>query len=236
MSSAAAALAATHEFGEALLVDMGGDQSSILGLPATSSPGLFDWLASKAKGRESIERLAVPTSAGLHLVPPGTVGRWDIDRSDELVELLVSFDCPVIVDCGLRGPWVDRQSPAVDRQMPDLVERLCSKGRSVLVSSSCYLAVRRAVRIISAERDDQGSRSTEVRRRRLGDVPGPATDGLVVVADPGRALDAGDVANVTQLDLLASCERDPAVARCVDAGLFLQRPPRALLRMMRNVL
>lgn len=234
---AATALLAAREHGEAILIDVNGDQAAILGLPSPQSAGVFDWLHSRADSRESFERLAIPTSVGLHLVPPGSVGPCDPDRVAQLTTLLTSFDCPVVIDCGLRvpsggtalddgdpaagfrstqaasGQSADRPSSSVTHSA--LVEELCSSSRSILVSSSCYLAVRRAVQVIDAAHDG---------------------DGLVVIADPGRALDANDIASVTQLKLVASAERDPAVARCVDAGMFLHRPPRGLLRAMRDLL
>lgn len=182
-------------------------------------------------------------------MPPGGNRVWDPARVEQLVEVLGSFDCPVIVDCGIRTP--DPASGDHPDRSPNevLVDALCSSSRSVLVSSSCYLAVRRAVHVLAADdrdrQEDQepgdptmpgqhvgGVAGRTTRRRRKSRV---STSGLVVVADPGRALDASDVASVTQLDLLASVERDPAVARCVDAGQFLTRPPRSLLRALRGV-
>lgn len=197
-------------------------------MASPTSAGVFDWLASTAEGRESFERLIVPTGVGVHLVPPGSARCWDPQRVARLVEVLSSLDCPVVIDCGLRRPTVARPPDEVGNQRVShvvmangggtgsaLVEELCSSTRSVLVSSACYLAVRRAVQMPDAVRD---------------------TDGLVVVAEPGRALDAKDVASVTQLDLLATIERDPAAARCIDAGLFLHRPTRSLLRAVRELL
>lgn len=220
VTAAAVSVLACRDHGEAVLVDLYGDQAPILGLATTNAPGVFDWLGSRADRRESLERLAVPTSIGVHLLQPGTSDGWSPDRAEHLVGLLGSFDCPVVVDCGVRGsdpgPGRSTDGSGVD----GLVGLLRASSRSILVSSSCYLAVRRAVHLLSEDRAGQPS----------------GADGLVVVADPGRALTAADVASVTQLELLAAVERDPAVARCVDAGQFLSRPPRSLLRSMRDVL
>lgn len=48
-------------------------------------------------------------------------------------------------------------------------------------------------------------------------------DGLVVVHEAGRALDAVDVERVTGRAVLAVVEHTPAMARTLDAGLFVQR-------------
>lgn len=247
VTAAAVALLASREHGEALLVDLRGDQLPILGLASNGAAGLFDWLESKADRRQSIERLSIPTSAGLHLVQPGAVGRWTPDRVDKLIEVLMSFDCPVVIDCGLRAPDGGPTGARIDVGVDHLVGELCRVSRSVLVSSSCYLAVRRAVNVLSQDgRRDAADLSSKVVphdvRADLAlreDRPrsGPTTTaGLVVISDPGRALEATDVASVTQLELLAHSERDPAVARCVDAGMFLQRPPRSLLRSLGRLL
>ena len=58
--------------------------------------------------------------------------------------------------------------------------------------------------------------------------------GLVVVTEAGRALDAGDVAEVLGVPVVAEVAVDPAVARVVDAGLLLARPPRPLQRGLRH--
>lgn len=230
-----------------MLVDLRGDQLPILGLAATPSTGLFDWLASRADRRESLERLSVPTTIGLHVVPPGVPVRCEPDRIDQLVAVLASFDCPVIIDCGVRRSVDDVEVLDSGAGLDRLVEALCDSSRSVLVSSSCYLAVRRAVHLLTDDRHRVPDRSPEphdVEGEHRGDdldgsgygglptVSGVRADGLVVIADPGRALDAADIASVTQLELLASSERDPAVARSVDAGVFLHRPPRGLLRAL----
>ncbi len=70
--------------------------------------------------------------------------------------------------------------------------------------------------------------------RRIGVVRGPCylalralmaaehdLDGLFLVSEPGRALNARDVADVTGLDVLAAVAATPAVARIIDAGLLV---------------
>lgn len=48
-------------------------------------------------------------------------------------------------------------------------------------------------------------------------------DGLVVLHESGRALDAADVERVTGREVLAVVEHTPTMARTLDAGLFVQR-------------
>lgn len=79
-------------------------------------------------------------------------------------------------------------------------------GRRILVTRLCYLALRRA--------------ST-----------GPSPSGVVVVAEPGRALGPSDVTAVVDAPVVAVVPVDPAVARLVDAGLLATRPPRPLRRL-----
>ena len=73
--------------------------------------------------------------------------------------------------------------------------------------------------------------------RRLGVLRGPCylalrsvlaagqhgLDGLILVAEPGRALSARDATDVTGLDVVATVLASPAVARIIDAGLLASR-------------
>ncbi len=51
-------------------------------------------------------------------------------------------------------------------------------------------------------------------------------DGIVLVAEPGRALSVRDVADVNGLDVVAVVPASPGVARSIDAGLFSIRHDR----------
>ncbi len=48
-------------------------------------------------------------------------------------------------------------------------------------------------------------------------------DGLVVVSEPGRALDARDAEHVSGRPVVAVVDHTPVVARTIDAGLLVQR-------------
>ena len=75
-------------------------------------------------------------------------------------------------------------------------------GARVLVTTCCYLALRRAPVI-------------DFR-----------PDGVAVVVEPNRAITTKDVANVLGQMVVAEFQWDPAVARAIDGGLLLARMPR----------
>jgi hypothetical protein len=85
------------------------------------------------------------------------------------------------------------------------------EGGSVLVVRACYLALRRL---------------GALRHR---------PDRVVLIVEPGRALDRRDVERVVGAPVVATLDVDAAVARRVDAGLLLRRPPSNLLAVGRRV-
>jgi MinD superfamily P-loop ATPase len=84
---------------------------------------------------------------------------------------------------------------------------LAAASRSLLVTRPCYLALRRA----SALR-----------------VP---VSGVVLIAEPGRALRARDVEGALGAPVVAELLYDPSVGRAVDSGLLASRLPRPLARL-----
>lgn len=78
----------------------------------------------------------------------------------------------------------------------------------LLVTRPCYLALRRAVAHHGASTD------------------GPT--GIVLVAEPSRALHARDVERALGAPVVAEVPVDPVIARSVDAGLLATRLPRSL--------
>ncbi|MGH9180241.1 MAG: hypothetical protein ACRDY5_00775 [Acidimicrobiales bacterium] len=81
---------------------------------------------------------------------------------------------------------------------------------SLLVLRPCYLALRRAV-------------AAPLR-----------PSGVIRVTEPGRALGRHDVEDALGVPVRAEVAWDPAIARCVDAGLLAGRVPRALERALRR--
>ena len=77
----------------------------------------------------------------------------------------------------------------------------------VLVTRPCYLALRHA-------------------------TGRPRPHHLVVITEPGRALDTGDVEAVTGTPVTAIVPYLPDIARAIDSGTLLTRPPRTLTRSL----
>jgi Mrp family chromosome partitioning ATPase len=190
---------------EVLLVDLGGDLPAVLGLPEPAV-GLGDWLD------------AGPDA------PVGALGRLEVDAGVDGVRLL---------PLGPRRRWpadrgaalvalvgVEHRTVLVDGGLGDgaseslvalrdaLRERAAT---SLLVTRPCYLALRRAIR----------------------DEHRP--DGIVLVREPGRALDRVDVERILHAPVVAQLDVDPAVARLVDAGLLASKAPRSLTKPLRRV-
>lgn len=79
-------------------------------------------------------------------------------------------------------------------------------GVSLLVSRPCYLALRRALH--------EGATSN--------------ASGVVVVSEPGRALDCNDIAAVLGLPVITTIPLRADIARAVDAGVLAARLPEPL--------
>lgn len=98
----------------------------------------------------------------------------------------------------------------IDDRSP-LVALVTEARHSLLVTRPCFLALQRLSRL-------------SVR-----------PTGVVLVNEPGRALDRSDVEDVAGAAVTAEMMIDPAVARAVDAGLLSSRLPRLLERTLRPV-
>jgi MinD-like ATPase involved in chromosome partitioning or flagellar assembly len=207
VSVVAAALAhrLAVDHASALLVDLGGDQPDITGVPSHAAPGVADWLAGgDAVPADSLSRLEIALTDGLHLLPRGHGVMEFGERSMVLLAMLARDSRPVVVDCGV---------PLHRPGCPDAEFALAvasAATRSLLVMRPCLASLRRAL-------------AAPLR-----------PSGVVVVQEGGRALDAGDVAEVLSVPVVAEVPVDPAVARTVDAGLLLARPPRPLQRGLRH--
>lgn len=88
---------------------------------------------------------------------------------------------------------------------------LAAATTQLLVTRPCYLALRRAV------------------------AAGVQPTGVVLVGEPGRALDARDIERALSAPVVARVEYDPAVARAVDAGLLAARLPRSLAHALQQL-
>jgi len=86
---------------------------------------------------------------------------------------------------------------------------LSAATHTLLVTRPCYLALRRAV------------------------ASGIQPTGIVVVGEPGRALNSDDIERSLHAPVVAELQYDPAVARAVDAGLLASRLPRSLAHSLK---
>jgi len=95
----------------------------------------------------------------------------------------------------------------------DLVRRSLATqaATSLLVTKACFLSLRRALAL-------------PVR-----------PSGIVLVEEPGRALGRTDIEDVLGVPVVATVAIDPAIARCVDAGLLAARLPADLGRALAHV-
>ncbi|MBC8194544.1 MAG: hypothetical protein ISR43_03545 [Acidimicrobiia bacterium] len=202
--SAAIALEACRRGENPLLVDLAGDLPAVLGVDGTGS-GIVDWCsATGGAGTEALDGLAIDVPGGARVVGRGSAewGSADPNRLATLVEHLGERTETVVVDAGDIWTSLPPGGPP-----PALVDPLLDlASRSVLVTRACYLALRRVGRQV----------------RRPSEV--------VLVVEPGRALDRADVEAVVGAAVSTQVLVDPAVARAVDSGLLARRAPRSLLR------
>ena len=216
VSTVSAALAGmlAQRHGQATLVDLGGDQPAILGLAEPAGPGVLDWCTSAADAT-ALARLSIEVAVDLDLVPAGR-GSTEVTpaRGEELVDACRELPGAVVVDAGtpIDGGDIGAAEPTAaggsDTRHP--AEHLREAGTSMLVITSCYVALRRATRsAVSA-------------------------DGVVLLAEPGRALDRRDVEDVLGLPVVGVVESDPAVRRAVDSGWLIRRVPASLTRGLRR--
>jgi len=73
-----------------------------------------------------------------------------------------------------------------------------------------------------------------IAAKRLSEHP-TKPDGLILVAEPGRALSIDDLAQATGTPVVASIAVDPSIARAIDAGLILSRIPSAVTTQFKRL-
>ena len=164
-----------------LLVDLGGDVPTALGIPEPSGPALVDWLAADGAPVDALTRLEVEVAGGVRLLPRGQGPMPDApERFELLAGLLAADGRPVVADCGLvPGPGLPLAAGA---------------SVSLLVVRPCYLALRRA---LAAPVRPSGVVLVREVQRALGSADVEAVRGVpvravVAVAPAGaRAVDAG---------------------------------------------
>ncbi len=203
--AASLALNSTHP---SLLVDLDGEIPAVLGLPEPDRPGVAEWLATDASA-EQLADLLVDIAPHRWLLPWRSGATWATPAAPPIE--------PTAVRWGQLGDWLNEWTrqwgcyitidAGTGEPPPPLIERV---DRSLLVTRPCYLALRRAVR-------------GETR-----------PTGVVLVDEPGRALSQRDVEHALGVPVVAKVSFDPAVARAVDAGLLVTRPPRVISKELRR--
>ncbi len=189
---------------ETRLADLGGDQPAILGLPlpasgsdAGKSPkGLTGWLAAgPSTPTEWLDEMSLTVIPGLTLLP------CDFDiGADRLPE-----EGGAALAVGLRdgGTAVLDAGPSRGSDRGAAFAALEVADATLMVIRPCYLALHRAV----------------------GDPRLARSAGAILVEDPGRALDAADVAAVLGVPVVGRVPVRAEIARAVDAGVLRDRLP-----------
>ncbi|HCB34308.1 MAG TPA: hypothetical protein DEP66_06210 [Acidimicrobiaceae bacterium] len=181
-----AASGAARRRHEVVLVDLTGDVAVAVGV-SSDLPGVADWVSAGELSLGAATALQIDLNDRVRLLPRGS-GELDPERLATLWSLLSGKPQVAIVDAG-------RGLEAVALVDDDNVRRL-------LVVSTCYYAVYRAVRLIGR------------------------VDDMIVMADSMRSLTVADVECGVGHGASASLPVDPAIARWADAGLLLDRSAR----------
>ena len=203
VAAALALLLARRQANEVVLADVGGDAPTVLGLPEPNGPGLSDWMATPGVEDEALRRLEVAVSPGLCLLPAGMPQPWS--------------GAATTVPMDGRGAerllqaLADGRTVVIDAGAPSAMafELAAGAAVSLLVLRPCYLALRRA-------------------------LAAPIRPSAVILVEEGkRSLDVRDVEEVLGVPVRAVVPWDPAIARCVDAGLLGARLPGSLASALR---
>ncbi len=123
------------------------------------------------------------------------------------------------------------------RRVPELLSRLRADGRTVICDCG-NLALADAAGVAIATGCDASLLVTRCCYLALRRVPEASIrpTGVVVIAEPGRALRPDDVAEVVGAPVVAEVVHDPQLARVVDAGLLVGRLDRSTRRVLAGAL
>lgn len=128
--AAGLALAAARQGEGALLVDLGGDQPVLFGVPDPPGPGLAEWLrAAPDVPADALARLEVDLAPGIALVPRGS-GELSPERVGPLIAALEGEARCTVVDAGC----AHRGAPAAV---------VAGSDQTLLVTRACPVALRR---------------------------------------------------------------------------------------------
>lgn len=212
VSVALALLLARSAPSGALLVDLAGDAPAVLGLPDPDGPGALDWLAAGAD------------------TPADALGRLELRATDRLTVVPRGGGVPTAARGGFGPP---PPAPAVDRSEL-LAAVLATDARPVVADCGTATGPGPGLTLAaSASVSLLVTRPCFLALRRASAAP-LRPSGVVLLAEPGRALGRREVEDVVGAPVRAEVAWDPSVARAVDAGLLASRLPRALARALRG--
>ena len=230
---------AAHCFGRipVLIVDLGGDVAAMLGCEPPET-GWGDWVtAQAAPASGALIRSSSLVAPDVRLLAPGRVGQSQLmgrfggrvgrtngwPSSDGLEGEPGHADARTSSSAFVNGS-VSRAFWQQLSGFDGMVIIDAADGRHLLVDwftvhgaqvwmtmRGCYLGMRRAAHA----------------RTALG-----PPDGIVWVSEAGRAIRSADAQKVLRAPVVADVPWRPAIARAVDAGLILRRPPEALSRAL----
>ena len=206
VAAAFAAELASSSGNQVVLVDFCGAQPDMCGLDTRGAPGVVDWLLSSSDvGVDAIENLFIDVSPGIVLLPQGTRPLPSVAGQVDPERIGKLISALVEMEAVADVGVID-----LDPLSPRAL-LIAGSTRTVTIVRSCYLAL-----------------------RQLSRLP-IVVDVLVEVLEGGRSLRTIDIEAVAGVAVQAKLRVDPAIARSVDAGRIVQRPPRALRRLARDV-
>lgn len=201
MVAAATALVSAAR-GETRLADLGGDQPAILGLALRPSfPGPAEGLAGWLAAGPS-----TPTERLDEMAVPVVPGLALLPLGSDVCAG-VSPEAGAALAVALRDSGVAVLDAGSGHDHGGAVRAAIEVADATLVViRPCYLALRRAV----------------------GDPRLARSAGAILVEEPGRALDAADVAAVLGVPVVGCVPLRTEIARAVDAGILRDRVPSPL--------
>lgn len=190
----------------ALLVDLDGDMTEVLGMPPPDHPGVTDWLRGTGAPSQ-LSDLAIDIDDTTSLLCAGHARSQSAvsptEGADRWTQLVSWFDEWEQRHHG--DVWIDAGTGTPAAALAGAV------STRWLVTRACYLSLRRVAQ-------------SHVR-----------PTGVVLVAEAGRSLRPRDIERSSGAPIVATIAVDPKVARAVDAGLLVSRPPKTIRRGLRAV-
>lgn len=217
-----AAVTARYTGRSTLLVDLSGDAPAALGVDESGGLGVSDWLSSVVTATAAQTRRSGAPVGSLTRCAASSHGLEECEqRVDDALSVLPRGDASLgevdpaagellasVLEADGRLVVVDGGTIRPDSTSTIIRSVIARSARSLLVTRPCYLALRRSSRC-------------DLR-----------VDGVVLVEESGRALDADDVVSVVGAPIVARLRVEPQIARVVDAGLLSSRIPHGVERAL----